>query len=186
MLGEYLGYNQPENAIVAIYKRNAEELDCFSQLAEFEGAGGKRQRRIFSEQGCYVVAMLAKTDRAKAFRRALALWLSEERDALTRRQRIFQSYDEENRKLRERNNKLSREFAEELFVIFLAKKRIPREKATRIIKCRHQLTHGEIAKLLRIKVYLVQFVIDLWLSASAENVCSVYKLELIGDMLCLG
>ncbi|MBN4667189.1 Bro-N domain-containing protein [Pandoraea nosoerga] len=63
-----LGYEK-RGAINTLYDRNFDEFtDEMTQLVELDTAGGRQQVRIFSPRGCYLLGMLARTERAKAFR----------------------------------------------------------------------------------------------------------------------
>ncbi|MCO5410782.1 Bro-N domain-containing protein [Ralstonia mojiangensis] len=65
-----LGYKNHRTAIAELYDRNADEFtDEMTHLVELDTAGGRQQVRIFSPRGCYLLGMLARTERAKAFRR---------------------------------------------------------------------------------------------------------------------
>lgn len=74
-LGEKIGFKNPRNSMSILWKRNLEELDPFSYNIKMMTPGGEQEVRAFDEQGCYIVAMLAKTEQAKAFRKALAFLL---------------------------------------------------------------------------------------------------------------
>lgn len=75
-LGKCLGYNHPRKSIHAIWQRNIEDLRPFSVVINLGSTDGKSyQKRIFSEEGCYVVAMLSNTTKAREFRQALAVFL---------------------------------------------------------------------------------------------------------------
>lgn len=64
-----LDYKNPRTAINELFDRNADEFtDEMTQLVELDTAGGRQQVRIFSPRGCYLLGMLARTVRAKAFR----------------------------------------------------------------------------------------------------------------------
>lgn len=63
-----LGYNR-DDRLADLYARNADEFTAeMTQLVELDTAGGRQQVRIFSPRGCYLLGMLARTERAKAFR----------------------------------------------------------------------------------------------------------------------
>lgn len=65
-----LGYSNPSRSISEIYDRNTDEFtDEMTQIVELETAGGRQQVRIFSLRGCHLLGMLAKTTKAKEFRR---------------------------------------------------------------------------------------------------------------------
>ena len=64
-----LGYSDPSRSIAEIHARNADEFTAdMTQVVELPTAGGPQQVRIFSPRGCYLLGMLARTERAKAFR----------------------------------------------------------------------------------------------------------------------
>lgn len=68
-IGSALGYAQPDAAIAKLYERNADEFTPeMTQVLELPTAGGVQQVRVFSPRGCYLLGMLARTERAKAFR----------------------------------------------------------------------------------------------------------------------
>lgn len=63
-----LGY-QSEGSCRKIYERNADEFtDEMTQVIDLPTAGGVQPVRIFSPRGCYLLGMLARTEKAKAFR----------------------------------------------------------------------------------------------------------------------
>ncbi|APC69280.1 BRO-N domain-containing protein [Ralstonia pseudosolanacearum] len=64
-----LGYQNPRQDIKNLYDRNADEFTGeMTQIVELDTAGGRQPVRIFSPRGCYLLGMLARTERAKAFR----------------------------------------------------------------------------------------------------------------------
>jgi len=64
-----LEYKNPENAIKDLYTRNADEFtEEMTQVLDLPTAGGMQSVRIFSPRGCYLLGMLARTEKAKAFR----------------------------------------------------------------------------------------------------------------------
>lgn len=65
-----LGYQNPSADAQNLYNRNADEFDeSMTQVVELNTAGGRQPVRIFSPRGAYLLAMLARTERAKEFRR---------------------------------------------------------------------------------------------------------------------
>ena len=68
-LGEALGYAR-EDAVNKVYERNADEftnkMTCNVKLTL---KGQARETRIFSLRGCHLIAMFARTDVAKEFRK---------------------------------------------------------------------------------------------------------------------
>ncbi len=71
-LGRHLGFKHPVKAISNIYERNREELEPFCSVLNLRTEAGQRNYRVFFEQGIYIVCMLAKTEKAKRFRRQVA------------------------------------------------------------------------------------------------------------------
>ena len=68
-IGGALDYTDPADAIQKVYSRNADEFtEEMTQVLELPTAGGVQPVRVFSPRGCYLLGMLARTDRAKAFR----------------------------------------------------------------------------------------------------------------------
>lgn len=68
-IGSALEYSDPGAAIAKLYERNADEFtDEMTQVVELQTAGGLQPVRIFSPRGCYLLGMLARTEKAKAFR----------------------------------------------------------------------------------------------------------------------
>lgn len=52
-----------------LYTRNADEFtEEMTQVVDLQTAGGIQPVRIFSPRGCYLLGMLARTEKAKAFR----------------------------------------------------------------------------------------------------------------------
>lgn len=52
-----------------LYTRNADEFtEEMTQVVDLQTAGGMQPVRIFSPRGCYLLGMLARTEKAKAFR----------------------------------------------------------------------------------------------------------------------
>lgn len=72
-----LGFKNPSSDITNLYDRNADEFtDAMTALVKVPdlhlqtaSAGQMREVRIFSLRGCHLLAMLARTDVAKAFRK---------------------------------------------------------------------------------------------------------------------
>lgn len=68
-VGSALEYSDPGAAVAKIYDRNSDEFtDEMTQVLDLQTAGGMQPVRIFSPRGCYLLGMLARTDKAKAFR----------------------------------------------------------------------------------------------------------------------
>lgn len=79
-IGMALGYSEPRIAINKIYNRNQDELDNYSVVTKMVTVDGKSyNQRLFTEEGIYIISMLANTSKAKAFRRELAAFLKQKR-----------------------------------------------------------------------------------------------------------
>ena len=69
-IGTALGYSDPDVAIRKIYQRNADEFtDSMTRLVMLPSSGGEQQTRVFSLRGAHLIAMFARTEKAKSFRR---------------------------------------------------------------------------------------------------------------------
>lgn len=69
-IADALGYKNPRQAIDDLYSRNADEFtEDMTSLVKLPTAGGLQEVRIFSPRGCHLLALFARTDKAKAFRR---------------------------------------------------------------------------------------------------------------------
>jgi prophage antirepressor-like protein len=68
-IGSALDYKNPSSDMAKLFDRNADEFtDQMTQVLELPTAGGVQQVRVFSPRGCYLLGMLARTEKAKAFR----------------------------------------------------------------------------------------------------------------------
>ena len=64
-----LGYSDASRSISELHSRNADEFtEEMTQVLELPTAGGVQPVRVFSPRGCYLLGMLARTEKAKAFR----------------------------------------------------------------------------------------------------------------------
>lgn len=64
-----LGYATGGKALSTLFTRNADEFTPeMTQVLDLPTAGGQQQVRVFSPRGCYLLGMLARTEKAKAFR----------------------------------------------------------------------------------------------------------------------
>lgn len=69
-IGNALQYSNGAVAISKLYDRNADEFtESMTQVVELQTAGGLQKVRVFSLRGCHLLGMLAKTAKAKEFRR---------------------------------------------------------------------------------------------------------------------
>lgn len=68
-IGYALGYQNPIQDMHKLYTRNADEFtEEMTQVLDLPTAGGIQPVRIFSPRGCYLLGMLSRTEKAKAFR----------------------------------------------------------------------------------------------------------------------
>ncbi|WKN21510.1 Bro-N domain-containing protein [Azotobacter vinelandii] len=68
-VGVALGYANPYK-VQQVYERNADEFTTdMTSVVELDTAGGRQQVRIFSLRGAHLLAMFARTEVAKEFRR---------------------------------------------------------------------------------------------------------------------
>jgi len=76
-LGDMLGYKNPRRSINYLYNQNRDEFEGLIGVIDLMTPGGIQKTVAFNEEGAYLVTMLAKTDKAKAARRSIALLLRE-------------------------------------------------------------------------------------------------------------
>jgi len=69
-----LGY-EDSNAIRNLYTRHKDELDNFKGIIKLMTPGGMQEKTVFSEEGIYLISMLARTEKAKEFRLKVATLL---------------------------------------------------------------------------------------------------------------
>lgn len=75
-VGRHLGYGNPTHSISNLYQRNQSELKHYATIIKLVTVDGKlRETRAFSEEGVYILSMLARTNEAKKFRARVALLL---------------------------------------------------------------------------------------------------------------
>jgi len=68
-IGSALQYKNPSSDMSKLFERNADEFtEEMTQVVDLQTAGGIQPVRIFSPRGCYLLGMLARTEKAKAFR----------------------------------------------------------------------------------------------------------------------
>lgn len=69
-IGGALGYKKGSDSVLKLYESNSDEFtESMTALVELETNGGKQQVRIFSLRGCHLLAMFARTEVAKEFRK---------------------------------------------------------------------------------------------------------------------
>ncbi|SER86183.1 Prophage antirepressor [Azotobacter beijerinckii] len=79
-IGLALGYKNPELSIAKLYRSNADEFtEQMTALIDLPTNGGIQQVRIFSLRGAHLLAMFARTEVAKEFRR----WVLDVLDGLS-------------------------------------------------------------------------------------------------------
>lgn len=75
-IGRQLGYGDPAKAIHNLFQRNQNELKHYATTLNSRVVDGKtREIRAFTEEGVYILSMLARTNTAKQFRARVALLL---------------------------------------------------------------------------------------------------------------
>ncbi len=78
-IGGALGYRDPSKKIAGLYGRHADEFtETMTAVIQLPTDGGMQKIRVFSLRGTHLLAMLARTDKAKEFRR----WVLDILDAL--------------------------------------------------------------------------------------------------------
>ena len=97
-IGRQLGYRQPLKSINVLWNRNQKELKGYATGIKLMSVDGcLRETRCFTEEGVYIISMLANTPRAAEFRDRLAALLREVREnklALAREAGYLQGKDE--------------------------------------------------------------------------------------------
>ena len=97
-IGRQLGYAKPSKSINILFNRNQRELKGYTtgiKLMQVDGC--LREVRCFTEEGVYILSMLANTPRAREFRAKLARLLREIRERrvdLARESGYLQGLDE--------------------------------------------------------------------------------------------
>lgn len=72
-IGKQLGYQNPTKSINNLFQRNSFELLNYSVGIKLMSTDGKTySRRAFTEEGVYILSMLANTEQARDFRRRVA------------------------------------------------------------------------------------------------------------------
>lgn len=75
-IGTHLGYAYPAKSINNIYLQNQKELKHYSVgIRTMQTDGKTYATRAFTEEGVYIISMLARTQHAKRFRAKVALLL---------------------------------------------------------------------------------------------------------------
>lgn len=76
-IGECLGYERPREGVAKILNRHFDELAPHKGTAKVETPGGVQEVTTFTEHGALLIAMHARTDRAREWRAWLATTLTE-------------------------------------------------------------------------------------------------------------
>ncbi|HFC97512.1 MAG TPA: hypothetical protein ENJ40_03500 [Thermosulfurimonas dismutans] len=71
-LGRILGFSEPRKSVNNIFNRYRDEIEPHSSVINLMTEAGLREVRVFNETGAYLVAMFARTPKAKEVR----LWLA--------------------------------------------------------------------------------------------------------------
>ncbi len=138
-LGFKLGFSEPRKAVLKIYERNTDELEPFKTVVNLTTVKGQRDTTAFDEQGCYIIAMLAKTEQAKEFRRALALFLK------TMRQQQLSFFD-----MQDEYDALRQKLAKTKLEEWKTRRGLSNSQFKRLIELKDALTIPELAKLFDI------------------------------------
>lgn len=81
-IGRQLGYKRPAKSVNIIYNRNQKELHSYATCIKLMQVDGcLRETRCFTEEGVYILSMLANTPHAAEFRRKVAALLRQVREA---------------------------------------------------------------------------------------------------------
>ncbi len=80
-IGRQLDYKQPRKSINILFNRNQKELEGYTRGIRLIPQGNQSyQTRLFTEEGVYILSMLANTPKARDFRAKLARLLRELRE----------------------------------------------------------------------------------------------------------
>lgn len=72
-IGKQLGYSNPARSVSNLFNRNSFELLNYSVVIKTVTTDGKAyNKRHFTEEGVYILSMLANTEQARDFRRRVA------------------------------------------------------------------------------------------------------------------
>lgn len=75
-IGKHLGYTNPAHAVHKLFRKNQNELKHYSVETKTVSTDKKQYvTRAFTEEGVYILSMLARTNEAKRFRARVALLL---------------------------------------------------------------------------------------------------------------
>ena len=86
-IGKHLGYQDPARSVHKLFRKNYSELKLYAVGAKLASTDGKQyDTRLFTEEGVYILSMLARTNEAKKFRARVALLLRRLRQEAVARQ----------------------------------------------------------------------------------------------------
>ena len=85
-VGRHLGYGNPKESISTLFSRHKSELKLYSRNINLIFGNDSSAMRVFTEEGVYILSMLARTNEAKKFRARVALLLRRIRQETLRRQ----------------------------------------------------------------------------------------------------
>lgn len=85
-IGKQLGYGDPAKAVSNLFNRNRNELKLYSSILKVRDSNQSSDLRVFTEEGVYIISMLARTNEAKKFRARVALLLRRLRGEAMQRQ----------------------------------------------------------------------------------------------------
>ncbi len=71
-VGQGLGYEDPASSVNRLFSRYADELEPYSFSVKLTENSPGGSTRVFTEEGIYIVSMLARTEKAKEFRQKVA------------------------------------------------------------------------------------------------------------------
>lgn len=102
VIGRCLGYERPREGVAKILSRHPDELEPHRSTAKVETPGGVQEVTTFTETGAMIIAMHARTERAKEWRLWLSQTLSDLRRGETRlvKAEVLESMEAENAELR--------------------------------------------------------------------------------------
>ena len=84
-IGRQLGYRNPSKSVNILFNRNQEELRIYERGIKLMSRDGQaREVRHFTEEGAYILSMLANTPKAREFRANVARLLRGLREARLR------------------------------------------------------------------------------------------------------
>jgi|GEM_PF-7076174 len=156
-LGNQLGFSRAADGINLIYNRNKEELAPFTIKMMVEGETSPA--RYYDEQGCYIIAMLAKTPQAKIFRKNLAQFLSVLRQEAVNLATMQAEYDD-----------LRLKVAQERWKRYLQCSEFSNSKAERLVALKSSglLSMLELSKVFGLSVSQIYKVMNMYRQAQGD------------------